>query len=498
MFDALGQMLTVNVLNVIAAVVILVVGWLIALILAAGVRGGLRRTKLSEQMGKWFGEKEGAATSADVERWIHKAVYYLAMFFVVIAFFQVLGLTLIAEPLNRFLTQIFQYLPALFGALVLLVVALVLASIIRIILSRTLVALKVDERLGEGVGWEEEKRIPLSQTISKVAYWVVLLLFLPAILTALQLQGLLTPVQNMTDRVLTFLPNILAAGLILLAGWFLARILRRITASLLVSAGADRLSERLGLAQIMGRQQISNLAGLLLYAFIIIISIIAALNALALEAITQPASSMLNMILEALPAIFAAILVLLIAYVVGRVVASLANNLLQAAGFNAILVRLGLTKETPKEGKWSPSEMVGYVILVIIMLFAVIEAAGLLGFALLADLVAQLLVFLSHVILGLVIFGIGLYLAHLAYQAISVSETPQATFLARIAKYAILVLAGAMALQRMGLADEIILVAFGMILGAIAISAILAFGLGGREIAARELDEWVKNYKSKQ
>ncbi len=96
------------------------------------------------------------------------------------------------------------------------------------------------------------------------------------------------------------------------------------------------------------------------------------------------------------------------------------------------------------------------------------------------------------------IFGIGLYLANLAYKAIKVSETPQALFLARVARYAILILAGAMALQRMGLANEIILLAFGLILATIAVSFILAFGLGGRDIAARELDAWIKQLKKEE
>ncbi len=496
MVDPISEMLALNVFNIIVAVIILIVGWIVALILGSVTRGALRRLKLGERLSRWSGEEKPTGAD-DVERWISKIVYYLALFFALIAFFQYLNLTLIADPLQRFLNQIFQYLPTLFGAVVLLLVAWLLASALRIIVLRALTAAQIDQRLGEQAGIEEEKRVPLSQTISKVAYWLVFLLFLPAILTALRLEGLLQPVQSMTDRALTFLPHILASALILVVGWFLARILQRISTGLLVAAGADRLSERIGLSQAMGNQQVSSLLGLLIYALVLIVTIIAALNALALEAITQPASNMLNMILEALPAIFAAVLVLIIAYAVGRVVKGLLTNLLHAAGFDAILARLGISSESV-EGKWTPAETAGYIALVIIMLFATIEAAGLLGFMLLADLVAQLLVFISHVALGLIIFAIGLYLANLAHKAISVSDSPQASLLAKLARYSILVLAGAMALQRMGLANEIIIIAFGLLLGTVAVAAILAFGLGGRDIAARELDEWLKHYKSKK
>ena len=238
------------------------------------------------------------------------------------------------------------------------------------------------------------------------------------------------------------------------------------------------------------------LLGLVVYILILIPVLIAALNALALEAITRPASNMLNVILGAIPAIFAATLVVVIAYVVGRVVAGLITNLLTGVGFNAILARLGLGKE-PAEGERTPSEIVGYLVLVLIMLFAAIEASRLLGFVLLADLVAQFTAFAGQVILGLIVFAIGLYLANLAARTVQASGVAQAGLLAMATRVSILVLAGAMALRQMGLANEIINLAFGLLLGAIAVAVALAFGLGGRELAARELEEWLQSVKSR-
>ena len=486
----------VDIVNIIIAVLILVIGWIVALIIAAGVRGAIKRTRLSDRLSKLSEDEEGTK-SIDLEKWISKAVFYVVMFFVLIAFFQYLDLTIVAEPFSELLGQVFYYLPMVFGALVLLFVAWILATVLRVLILKALVSAKLDERLGEEAGIEEEKRMPLSQMISKAVYWLVFLLFLPAILTALQLEGLLQPVQHMLDRVLTYLPHVLAAGLIAVVGWFLARILYRIVSGLLSTVGVDRFSERLGVSQVMGEQKLSNLFGWLVYALVIIVTIIAALNALALDAITQPASNMLNMILEALPAIFAALLILIIAYVVGRVVKGLLSNVLRAAGFDNILARLGIVQEG-REGKWTPSEIAGYIALVVIILFAVIEAAGVLGFALLAQLVSELLTFISHVVLGLIIFGIGLYLANLAYRVISAAGTAQSDLLGKAAKYAILIFAGAIALQRMGLADEIILLAFGILFGTLAVTVIIAFGIGGKDIAARELDEWIKYYKSKE
>jgi hypothetical protein len=491
-FDQIGQNVFAYVPHLIGALVILILGWLVARVVAAIVRGGLRRTNLDNRLALWI-----AGEPIPIEEWIARGIFYLIMIFVLVAFFQALGLTLPTEPLNQLLTQVFQFAPQLLGAVLLLLIAWIVASVLRMIISRVLSSARLDERLASQVGVGRERPVSLTKTLADTVYWLVFLLFLPAVLNALALQGLLAPVQGMINKVLTFLPNIFSAGLILGIGWLFARIVQRVVTNLLVAVGADRLSERVGLAPALGAQRLSGVLGLLAYVLILIPVLIAALEALALQAITGPASNMLNTILSALPALFAATLIMTLAYMVGRVVAGLTTNLLTGAGFNAILARLGLGRE-PAPGERTPSEIVGYLVLVGIMLFATIEALRELGFVLLADLIVRFTVFAGEVILGLIIFGIGLYLANVAYGTVQASGVAQAGLLALAARVSILVLAGAMALRQMGLANEIITVGFGLLLGAIAVAAALAFGLGAREIAARELADWIQSIKSKR
>jgi len=489
------QLVLNSVPTLVAALAILIIGWLIALVVSAVVRRAVHRTTLDDRLASWItGEEE--AEAIEVERWIARGVFWLIMIFVLVAFFQVLGLTLITDPLNQLLIQIFQYAPRLVGAALLLLAAWVLASVLRFFVSRVLKAAKLDDRLGALAGVEEE-RVPLANTLGDAVYWLVWLLFLPALLGALAVEGLLEPVQGMISNVLDFLPNIFAAGLILAIGWFVARIVQRIVTNLLAAIGTDRLSEKVELDRVLGKQRLSGVVGLVVYFLVLIPVLIAALNTLGLEAITEPASNMLNVILTALPGIFAAGLLVAIAYVVGRVVSGLITNVLTGIGFNAILARLGLGKE-PAEGQRTPSEIVGYLVLVGVMLLASMEAARLLGFALLADLVGDFTVFAGQVILGLIIFGIGLYLANLAAGVVKASGAAQAGLLALATRISIVVLAGAMGLAQMGLASEIINLAFGAVLGAIGVALALAFGLGGREIAARELEQWLQSIRSKE
>ena len=489
------QLLLSSIPTVVGALAVLIIGWLIALVVSAVVRRALRRTTVDKRLTGLIAVE--GAEAIEVERWVGRGVFWLIMIFVLVAFFQVLGLTMITEPLNQLLIQVFQYAPRLIGGGLLLLFAWALASILRFFVTRVLKAAKLDERLGTLAGVVEEERVPLSKTLGDAVYWLVFLLFLPALLGALAVEGLLEPVQGMISNILEFLPNIFAAGLILAIGWFVARIVQRIVTNLLAAIGTDRLSERVELDRVLGKQRLSGVLGLIVYFLILIPVLIAALNALGLDAITEPASNMLNVILTALPGIFAAGLLVAIAYVVGRVVSGLITNVLTGIGFNAILARLGVGKE-PAEGERTLSEIVGYLVLVGVMLLASMEAAHLLGFTLLADLLAEFTFFAGQVVLGLIIFGIGLYLANLAAEVVKASGAAQAGLLALAARISILVLAGAIALSQMGLAGEIINLAFGVLLGAIGVAVALAFGLGGREIAARELEEWLKSVRSRE
>lgn len=72
----------------------------------------------------------------------------------------------------------------------------------------------------------------------------------------------------------------------------------------------------------------------------------------------------------------------------------------------------------------------------------------------------------------------------------------QANLLAGLTRAVVLIFVGAIALRQMGIADEIVVIAFGLLMGAVAVAAALAFGLGGREVAARELENWLNRLRS--
>jgi hypothetical protein len=239
----------------------------------------------------------------------------------------------------------------------------------------------------------------------------------------------------------------------------------------------------------LGKQKLSEVLGLVVYILVLVPVLIASLNALGLDALTEPASNMLSQLLDALPAVFGAALVLVIAYVLARMAAGLVANLLSGIGFNSVLAKLGFGKGEADGGR-TPSEVVGTLVMVALMVFAAMEASDMLGFAALSEILAEILGLAGHIALGLVIFGLGLFLANLAAKTLEATGSPQGWVLALLARVAILILTGAMALRQMGLANEIIVLAFGLVVGAISVALAIAFGIGGRDIAAKYLAKW--------
>ena len=97
---------------------------------------------------------------------------------------------------------------------------------------------------------------------------------------------------------------------------------------------------------------------------------------------------------------------------------------------------------------------------------------------------------MANIILGLLLFGVGLWLATWAANFIIESDWPHKYFLALVARIAIITLALFMALTQMGLANSIITLAFGVPLIGVALAIGLAFGLGGKEAASKQVEQW--------
>lgn len=498
--------------NLLAAIVILVLGWIVARVVAFGVRGLLKRTQLDNRLATWIMGQRPGERPPQTERWVAAAVYWIILAFVLVAVLNALQLQAVSDPLNKFLGEIFAYLPRLGGALVLLGVGWAVATVARLAVIQELRRFNLDERLAQPLqpeaategtaakpeGGAEVAPFLLNEALGDALYWLIFLFFLPLILDTLNLRGPLQPVQNLLDQILSMVPRILGALIIGVVGWFLARIVRGIVSNLLVAAGANRLGARFGIPQL------AQTVGTVAYVLVLIPAVIAALKALEIRAISDPAVAMLEQVLRAIPRIAGSALILAVFYWLGQFLAGLVTQLLQAIGFDRLAAGLGLPSAPAPEApaaegdpstlvkRRTPSEIAGLVVWVGVVLLGAVPAVELLQFAALTDIVEGLLVISGRVLIGALVFGIGLYLANLAHSMVKSLGNPSSGVLAQAARVAILVLVGAMALQQMGVATDIVVLAFGLVLGAIAVAVALAFGLGSRDVAAEQIRQWLK------
>ncbi len=478
-----------GIVNLLIALLILVLGYIVARIIAAVVRRLLKRTELDDRLGEALSEP-GVAPKVNIEDVVAKTVFWIIMLFVLVAFFQQLGLSGVSEPISVFLRDLTaEYLPRLAAAALLLIVAWAIATVLRFLVRKGAALLKIDERLSKYGALEEEERVSVSESLATAVFWFIFLLFLPSVLTALGISQIADPIKNVFDQILTYIPNVLGATLVLIIGWFIARVIRQIATNLLAAIGTDKAGERVGLTP---DRPLSGLIGTVLYIFILLVAIISALEQLNIAAISEPTTRLLSQIIAVVPSILGAALVLVISYAIARLVANLVKDLLTGVGFDTLPKKLSIQWDIENP----PSQWVSYLILIVIMLFAATSAAEILGSDFLVNVLNMLIGYLGQVVLSVVIFAIGLYLANLAHKAIIATGTNQAHFLASMSRIAVLVFAAALAMRELGIADDIINLAFSITLGAIGVAIALAFGLGSTKIAERELNNFITQLRS--
>lgn len=457
---------------ILAAILILLVGWIIALIIAAGVKRLLQKVGTNHKL------SSVTDRTPNIENLVSKLVFWFVMILAVVGSLNVLNISGVSDPFSNMVGRVLAYIPNLFAAVAVGFIGWIVARLVRAGLTNVLSRTELDEKLSSEVGVNA-----LSSNIAEIFYWLVLLLFLPIVLSILGLTGLLIPVQNMVNEAIAYLPNLFIAGVILFVGYILAKIVCGIVEGLGNSLGLQTQAEKVGLFK---NSNISKFLGSFVFAIIVITALIVAFEALGIQAISQPATAMLNEIMYAIPQIIAAGLILIVAYIVSRFVGRLVAELISGAGIDEIPMKLDVQRFL---GQTRISDLIGYLIVFFTMLFAISEAANRLGLEQVSVLIAMFIQFGASILLGAVILVIGFWLANVVANVVQRGEYNSSRWLANLVRILIMGLVIAMGLKAMGIADSIVNLAFGLTLGSVAVAFALAFGLGGRQPAERLLTD---------
>ncbi|MBU8880524.1 mechanosensitive ion channel [Bacillus sp. FJAT-29790] len=466
------------------ALLVLLIGWLIAKSIGKGAEAALKKTSFDDQLFSNFGKRKYSS-----ELIIGKIVYYLLLVFVWIIFFNMLSLSFIATPLIQMLSTITAAIPNLLKAALILLLAWVAAFLLRMLFKKGTALFHLERRLVKwNIANSEVDAMNKVNSIAKALFYFVLVLFLPGVLDALQIKGISEPFAQSLTILLAFIPKLFAAALIVFVGWLIAKIVRDILTNFLISIGTERLGQRLGLIEKIEGTGLSSIIGNIVFILILIPTIITALEKLELKGISDPAIAMLHDVLALIPNIAVAVILILVGLELGKWVERIVAQMLGRLGFNGIFQHMGIGSLNPEQSKYTLSQIVGLFVKVVLVLMFTVEALQIVQLGFLVTLATGVIAYLPMLFAALVILGVGLYLGNLVERILqNILKNRYSRTFASVAKYAILSITVFMALDQLGVAHSIVNAAFILILGGLALAFGLAFGLGGKDFASKYL-----------
>lgn len=463
-------------LSIIASIIILLVGLALASVVVSRLEHILTKTKLFSNLEHEITGKEGGTSTVAIKILL-KFIYYIFVIFIIGIIMEKFGFSRLVNPILNLLDPIFSYIPNVLGGIVLLIIAIILAKLSQKFSEIFFRKMRVDEKIHSN-----ENGISLSKIFSEIISLVIFILILPGVLAALKLDKILIPITDMLTKFFNYIPSLVAAALVLVVGWFIASKLRDILKGVLDSF---KLDEKLSIdGKVLFEGKLSSIIANIVYVLVLIPVFSASLNYLGLDIIISPVISMLNILFNYVPNLVGVALVLVVAMYFGRIIENIITNLLIGLKFDSYLEKAGL-----KTIENNYSKLVGKFSKILIIYFAIIQSIEILNFGSLQDLSLRLTVLLGDILLGVIVIAIGIIIANYAAKIIKNTSLANKDQIASIAKIAIIVFVGAMGLRQMGIANEIINLAFGFTVGALAVAFAIAFGIGGKDLAKEKLQK---------
>lgn len=385
------------------------------------------------------------------------------------------------EQLQIFLDNIFGGLPTLIVAIIILIIGWIVAKgvrkLIEHIFNKTAIAKKIE------TGGE----FSIGNFIGRIVYYIIMIMVLLIVLEKLGITQVLTPLENMLDKFMQMLPNIIAAGLVGFIGYFLANFV-----SNLINIGGKFLDKLVDKTGFKDTDKIINVLRKVVFIIIFIPILIQALDILQMESITAPANAVLSDFMAMIGQIIVAAIILLVFSYGGKLLSNFIKDLLTSMNSENLVEKIGLKSIIGEKN--TLAGIISGLLYFFIVFFGVITAVEILDLVRLTDILNQLLEITAQILFGLVILVVGNYISKIIYDAMLRSDTNRAV--ANIVRFASLALFIAIALRTMGIANEIVELAFGLMMGAVAIAIALSYGLGGREAAGEHFKEIIKKLKS--
>ena len=352
-------------------------------------------------------------------------------------------------------------------AVLLLILALIVAKIAKSLIIKLLTKTKISYLL-EKTGKLETQETIIS-FVGKLIYLLVFLLFVPGIFECLGMNAVSSPILNVLNTMWGYLPNVLAAAVILCVGFFVAKLVRELLVPVFDKIKVNRVQEKAGM-EVADSAKLSNTLAYIVYVLILIPVIITALRVLNISAISDPAIAMLNIIFTYIPSILAALVIIVIGCMVAKFAGNIVKRLIASAGRDAKLASL----LDGKAGKFELSKTIGMTVQIVMIVFFAVESLNVLHLQVVTNIGAAVIGYLPYVLAAVLIL-IACYVCNAIAQK-ALKKNGHTTY-AVACQCAIYLIGGFMVLSELGIAKEIVNTVFIVIVAAVAVAFAISFGV---------------------
>lgn len=394
-----------------------------------------------------------------------------------------------AYYLNSILTTLTSGVWAVISAALILVVAVVVASVVKSLVLKILDKEKVKNFLAK-VDSAGDSDGGIKEFIGKLTYLLVFLLFVPSIFSALGMHEATAPILSILNEVWGYVPNVVAAVIVLIVGFMIAKLVRQLLIPVFNKLNVDKFQEKAGI-EVTSSAKLSNTLAYIVYVLILIPMIVMALEVLNIRVISEPAVYMLNIIFGFIPNLFVGLVIIVVGSIIAKFVGQIVTRLIASAGLDAKLSKL----LNNNNQKFVLSKFTGTAVQTLVVIFFVVEGLNVLKLQILTRIGSAIIAYIPAVLSAIVILAIGFFASSAAEKAL---KNNGFNSYALVSKVVILVITAFMILSQLGIAAEIVNSVFKLVVAAFAVAFAVAFGIGGKEFAANTLKKLEEKTEKKE
>jgi hypothetical protein len=297
LIDSLSESFGEVLPRVLGAILIIIIGFILAKFIRRLVKKLLGKTNVDERLAAKLN------SSVRLDSFVATLVYYLAVVYTLIIALNILGVQSVLEPLQDMMAEFVGFLPNLIGAGVIAFAGYIIATIVSQatgFLSERL------EQFGGRVGLNTSS-ISLTNIVRQIVFIFVFIPILIVALDTLKMDAISEPATDMLRSMLSAIPKIIAAVILLGIFYIIGKYVVSIVTELLRNLGVDNMTQKLGLGNLLGEKSFSSIIGNLAMFFIMFTGIIAAADKLELTQVQV----ILNDVFNILGRVFFGVVILL-------------------------------------------------------------------------------------------------------------------------------------------------------------------------------------------